>query len=701
MKRTFTLLVSLFVCLFVSKAQAQFESGTGTESDPYIIKTAAQFNEIRNNLGSSSMSSADTRYFKLANDIDLGAYIDANWPTEGWLPFGLNAETNGYTAAYYVNLNGDDHYITGLWSNRPDNDHIALFARLSTGCKVQYLRIILSETKGGIVGRDNVGAVNGYNSNNVTFTQVSAQGKVKGRNHVGGLSGMLRSRASEKVYNCYFEGLVEGVDTVGGLGGYVSSSRTGYIENSYFSGTITASGSNKGGLIGLNESTGDITVISSYFTADYNAGFKTIGNLDQSPEAAKSLADMHKQATFVDWDFTSIWAIDEGLTTPYYRDASAQDPDFASGTGTEADPWIITTPQQFNNIRKYPGASGAPYYYKLANDLDFTNYINEQSPVNGWLPLGLSGTGSASSIYAVFDGDNHIIKGMWINWPEFNKVGLFSQVSTGSVLKNFGLYITEQGITGNNNVGAILGYSNSGSVSLQNIFVSGSVKGNDYVGGLAGCIRSSSSYAHSNCYFIGKVEGANYVGGLGAYVGTTATNNVYISNSYFAGTIIVPEGKKAGGIISTSAPDGTASITDCYFYAKDATLDAHGTDATIATGASKTLVEMKQASTFAGWDFTNIWKINEGTSTPYFKWQTEPITLGIKAPIAISSLIANSYDGRLRLKGFAPNTQVDIYTAAGVKVYSATASGSELNVSLPAHGVYIVSAGTQKIKVLF
>jgi len=73
---------------------------------------------------------------------------------------------------------------------------------------------------------------------------------------------------------------------------------------------------------------------------------------------------------------------------------------------------------------------------------------------------------------------------------------------------------------------------------------------------------------------------------------------------------------------------------------------------------------------------------------------------GIKGAI-VAKLISTTVDGNLRLKGFAPNTQVDIYTAAGVKVYSATASGSELNVSLPAHGVYIVSAGNQKAKVLF
>jgi hypothetical protein len=30
---------------------------------------------------------------------------------------------------------------------------------------------------------------------------------------------------------------------------------------------------------------------------------------------------------------------------------------------------------------------------------------------------------------------------------------------------------------------------------------------------------------------------------------------------------------------------------------------------------------MKQQATFAGWDFTNIWTINEGNDYPRLKWE--------------------------------------------------------------------------------
>jgi hypothetical protein len=62
--------------------------------------------------------------------------------------------------------------------------------------------------------------------------------------------------------------------------------------------------------------------------------------------------------------------------------------------------------------------------------------------------------------------------------------------------------------------------------------------------------------------------------------------------------------------------------------------------------------------------------------------------------------LASGSDGFLNLKGFVPNEQIDIYNSSGMKVYSVKAKGSELNVKLPVHEVYIISAGAQQIKVL-
>ena len=65
-----------------------------------------------------------------------------------------------------------------------------------------------------------------------------------------------------------------------------------------------------GGLIGAF--TGE-EVSKSYY--DIN----TSGRSDTIQGTPKTTAEMMQQATFVNWDFNTIWAIDEGISYPHLR----------------------------------------------------------------------------------------------------------------------------------------------------------------------------------------------------------------------------------------------------------------------------------------------------------------------------------------------------------------------------------------------
>ena len=54
---------------------------------------------------------------------------------------------------------------------------------------------------------------------------------------------------------------------------------------------------------------------------------------------------------------------------------------FAGGTGSREDPFLISTPQQFDHIREYRGQC-----FRLINDLDFSDYVREDG--QSWWPLG-------------------------------------------------------------------------------------------------------------------------------------------------------------------------------------------------------------------------------------------------------------------------------------------------------------------------
>lgn len=59
---------------------------------------------------------------------------------------------------------------------------------------------------------------------------------------------------------------------------------------------------------------------------------------------------------------------------------------FAGGTGSREDPFLISTPQQFDHIREYRGQC-----FRLINDLDFSDYVREDG--QSWWPLGEWGSG--------------------------------------------------------------------------------------------------------------------------------------------------------------------------------------------------------------------------------------------------------------------------------------------------------------------
>lgn len=74
--------------------------GKGTESDPYLVYTAANLQGVYKH-----------GYYKMMNDIDLVEWINANSPSEGWQSIGRSGVSDIY-------FNGDDHTVSGLWCNQ-------------------------------------------------------------------------------------------------------------------------------------------------------------------------------------------------------------------------------------------------------------------------------------------------------------------------------------------------------------------------------------------------------------------------------------------------------------------------------------------------------------------------------------------------------------------------------------------------------
>ncbi|MGI6451108.1 MAG: GLUG motif-containing protein [Desulfitobacteriia bacterium] len=92
------------------------------------------------------------------------------------------------------------------------------------------------------------------------------------------------------------------------LGGLIGSNDKAAIKNSYSTGSVV--GANKGGLVGIS----DGTVTDSYWDTVTSGLAASAGG---AGAVGKSTLEMKDSATFIGWDFITIWDIDPAINDGY------------------------------------------------------------------------------------------------------------------------------------------------------------------------------------------------------------------------------------------------------------------------------------------------------------------------------------------------------------------------------------------------
>ena len=149
--------------------------------------------------------------------------------------------------------------------------------------------------------------------------------------------------------------------------------------------------------------------------------------------------------------------------------------------------------------------SGEHYKKSLNNSVVLTADIDLASESN-WTPIGTL----SYPFDGVFDGGGHTIKGLCVNSPETDNVGLFGYAKNATI---YNLHLYNPTVKGKNNVGTLLGYA-AEDVRISDVLVTGSGSGDDYYtvygdlycGGIVGNAYSQCSI--ERCMFSGVVKGA-------------------------------------------------------------------------------------------------------------------------------------------------------------------------------------------------
>ena len=305
-------------------------------------------------------------------------------------------------------------------------------------------------------------------------------------------------------------------------------------------------------------------------------------------------------------------------------------PEYSGGTGTEEDPWLISSVDDLKKLADTinsgeaadfdadaaAGGSGVAgnyygYYFKQTCDLDLSAIAN-------WEPIGYSGSYYFAGNY---DGGNYTILNMTSTGKNdedgYATAGLFGWVAFGSVsnvhVEHADLKATGQGnysyaggITGivygssitncsvsdsviesardknNNCAGGITGYSAGGT------FESCAAEGNTiktmaYGGGFVG--EADDDYgagttSFANCYvanstvtaFTEEVQGLSFAGEFAGEmtVGTLTLENCFVYNNTAAiGEGSAPPSLKKTGVFVADTWNSAINATNCYYYTKE------------------------------------------------------------------------------------------------------------------------------------
>lgn len=410
-----------------------YASGTGIETDPYMIKTEAQLKYLVTDTATSG------NYYKLANNIVVNESLAGNPKLWFMTVYGANDAPVG--ATFNGNLDGDGHTVSGIFYNGS-----------ATGANPYWASVGLIPRAGKDATVSNIGLVN---------SSLTLNGGTAGS--IVGLMWHDDGNNQFKVSGCFADETVtlSGTADLGGITGRLVGH--GVISDCYFTGNLAAGNNNNATYAGGGW--GQTRTVEKFYTTSpisitsdvyYNGVYTTktavtsgiAGGGSTTQITLESIKGEGAKNTLSGFDFSNTWRLTDSypVLLKFYQaerqaaglwDGSAAS-DYDGGEGTAENPYKVATAEQLRKLVTDTNTEGK--YYVLTSDIKLNDTAAE-----GWTTSILSNNwvtlyNGDIQFKGNFNGGGHNISGMLYtasNTTPGHRSGLFPVVGAGAVITNF------------------------------------------------------------------------------------------------------------------------------------------------------------------------------------------------------------------------------------------------------------------------
>ncbi len=539
---------------------------------------------------------------------------------KAWTPIG-NSDTIYFSGVF----DGQGHTISGLFAYNYATSYLGLFGYVSGGTitginiadsfihsSANYVGAIcgyiadttlsLCNNSGAITGSNFTAGICGNLYGESVISNCCNTGEITGSGlATGGVVGVIRT--SSTATDCLNSGSVNGKSNAGGIVGILWG---GTLENCYNTGTVLANNQYVGSICG--RTTGSYSLANCYYlenTASLSDGTAMLGvgvASSETPADTEGVTESKTAEEFASGEVTYL--LNDGVTdgtqawyqtletdaypvfegkTVYFRsiytdctkaelvstEYSNKKGDIAPHINCDEEGFCVicggykepTTQTSGDYLYYCIGTVGELYWFAeqvnsgdneirgmltadiVVNEnlLDRLEYDENGNVTNGdefrqWTPIGYKNSESEVAFAGSFRGGDYVVSGLYFNDSTADYVGLFGY-STGTPYVS----VTDSYIRGNNYVGGIAGHCRTNLRSYVNTYYfDGRVIGNDCVGGIIGSADTLRGFENR-----GQITGTRGVGGVAGLA-------LYVYYCNNTGTVSGTEGvvsSRIGGVV--------------------------------------------------------------------------------------------------------------------------------------------------------